>query len=78
VPFSSKVCVKKLPKNVNFLTTPTLNTKAQKEAFTLIPPRTRYFDRNIRIKFIYSEKATKGDQQSEIFKALKMGASYSF
>ena len=46
VPFSSKVCVKKLPKNVNFLTTPTLNTKAQKEAFTLIPPRTRYFDKN--------------------------------
>merc|ERR1712037_1006603 len=41
VPFSSKVCVKKLPKNVNFLTTPTLNTKAQKEAFTLILPRTR-------------------------------------
>merc|ERR1712037_869638 len=30
-----------LPKNVNFLTTPTLNTKAQKEAFTLIPPRMR-------------------------------------
>ena len=50
VPFSSKVCVKKLPKNVNFLTTPTLNTKAQKEAFTLIPPRMRYFDRNIYIQ----------------------------
>ena len=47
VPFSSKVCVKKLPKNVSFHTTPTLNTKAQKEAFTLILPRTRYFDKNL-------------------------------